>query len=396
MFSSPPRTGIRPGKKSPAHDLYLPALSLPNDIDNSASMAQVIVNLKNFFRSQAQVASPAPALCSAWAIHTWFADALPLSPPMVITGPRLEAESLLTALQAVCRNGLMICAGANVRDLKTLPIRDLFPTLVLPEPQLGKAMESLISLSSRPGRLLAGSVPDVYRAIRIPSLQDRFCPKLMYLGEDATTSVSIPNVIRLHLAPTGVPKDESPVEANQLQNQLYTLRVRHWPAVQKSTFVADKLSARTREVATVLSRALTNELEAQASVVSLLKHQDEMSREERAGTPEALTVEAILSLSHEDRGITELLASTLAARVNRLLAERQESWTVSPEEIGHLLKRMGMPTVRLGSAGRGLKLDKATSANAHRLANYYDVLAPVAGGECTFCARVGVRQEETS
>lgn len=44
---------------------------------------------------------------------------------------------------------------------------------------------------------------------------------------------------------------------------------------------------------------------------------------------------------------------------------------LSPEKVGHRLRKLGLPSRRLSQAGNGLILDKATIAVIHQLAAVY-------------------------
>lgn len=374
---------IRPGMYSDALLLYGKALSLPDDPGPLLPVGKLADALHLFFSTEAQVGPPAPSLCTFWTLHTWFADALPLSPPLVVTGPRRQAESLFSALHAVSRHGLMLCSGTSAKDLRALPLEQLFPTLLMPEPQLGRGMESLLSMSTRPGRLLASFLP-ASKLADSRRVQDRFCPKAIYLGEDATCTLGVPDEIRLHLTPVAFTAEGPVLSGRELHNRLFAYRIKHWITVDQSSYTADELSKHTREAAEVLARAVVDAIELQKKVPKLLERQDEAVRAERSESREGLILEALVMLVHETTN-ARLLAGTISERVNELLKKRQEMLTVSAEDIGHSLKRLGLQTVRLGSAGRGLTLEKRTRGIIHRLARSFEVLAPGAVKDCSFC-----------
>lgn len=61
----------------------------------------------------------------------------------------------------------------------------------------------------------------------------------------------------------------------------------------------------------------------------------------------------------------------IATEVNRIAQARGERLHYSTETIGHLLKKVGLSTRRLGKAGKGLAMDLATMARVHELATVY-------------------------
>jgi hypothetical protein len=61
----------------------------------------------------------------------------------------------------------------------------------------------------------------------------------------------------------------------------------------------------------------------------------------------------------------------IAAEVNRLLKVRGETARLSPEKVGHILKKLGLCTRRLSQSGNGLVFDHVTVARIHELAAMY-------------------------
>lgn len=88
-----------------------------------------------------------------------------------------------------------------------------------------------------------------------------------------------------------------------------------------------------------------------------------------ANTAEAIVLEATLNLCHE--GKPKLFAGEIATEANRIGKARGERVIYSAENVGHLLKKLGLITRRLGKAGRGLVMDLATIAKAHKFAAMY-------------------------
>ena len=89
--------------------------------------------------------------------------------------------------------------------------------------------------------------------------------------------------------------------------------------------------------------------EPQMQLVALLRPQAQQQIADRSDSDEALVVGAALALCHEDKG--EVFVKDIAVEVNRLLTARGETRQLSPEKVGHLLKRVGLSTRRLSQAG---------------------------------------------
>jgi hypothetical protein len=79
----------------------------------------------------------------------------------------------------------------------------------------------------------------------------------------------------------------------------------------------------------------------------------------------AFVVEAVLALSK--RSAEQLYAREIAVEVNRLVEARGERSKLSPEKVGHRLRRLGLPTRRLSHAGNGLVMDNETMTRLQTL-----------------------------
>ena len=83
----------------------------------------------------------------------------------------------------------------------------------------------------------------------------------------------------------------------------------------------------------------------------------------------------------------------IAATANEIYHEDGESLRISSETVGHVLKGLGLYSRRLGNAGRGLILDKATQSRVHRLSQAYEVLPTVP--TCGFCQSLQVVEPQS-
>jgi len=100
-----------------------------------------------------------------------------------------------------------------------------------------------------------------------------------------------------------------------------------------------------------------------------LKGQSSEDRYRTLELSEAIVVEAALELTRADRESVYL--AEVAVEANRLLELRGEQIRLSPEKVGHCLKRLGLRFRRLSQTGKGLILDKATITVIHQLAAIY-------------------------
>jgi hypothetical protein len=86
-------------------------------------------------------------------------------------------------------------------------------------------------------------------------------------------------------------------------------------------------------------------------------------------TIEAIVLEATRALSRNGR--EHAYVREIAVEVNRLLEARGETARLSPEKVGHRLKKLGLRTHPLSQTGNGLTFDKATLARIQQIAAVY-------------------------
>jgi hypothetical protein len=130
--------------------------------------------------------------------------------------------------------------------------------------------------------------------------------------------------------------------------------------------------------------AAVDEESMRTQITEALITVEERASQMRALDLRAIALEALLIVCHENR--SEVLVGELAELGNGVLAMRQEQANFTPRQFGALLHELGLSTAKLGSQGRGVRLDNAIRAQVHQAAGYYDVDAPIRS-ECRDCAQ---------
>lgn len=82
-------------------------------------------------------------------------------------------------------------------------------------------------------------------------------------------------------------------------------------------------------------------------------------------------------------GKGQIFVKEIAAEVNRVLEDRGETLRLSPEKVGHKLKKIGLLTRTLSQAGNGL--DGATKVRVHEVAAAYRMEDSMADSENLHC-----------
>jgi hypothetical protein len=110
------------------------------------------------------------------------------------------------------------------------------------------------------------------------------------------------------------------------------------------------LTSDTRALANALGAWIVDSPELQSDLISLLTSVGSQREADRSTGIEGVALEVALNLCHAVK--QELLAGEIATEVNRIQKARGERLVFSAERVGHLLKKVGLYTRRLGSAGR--------------------------------------------
>jgi len=340
----------------------LNGIPLPTGYRGYGTTAELFSRLQSAMVSQALVSAPTSTIMTHWSLSSWFSDALAFAPGLVIVGPAHEAGLVLRALRAFCRNPLLL-TRADISSLQKVR-GDSTPTLLFYDPSVSKQMASILTCSTSRGYM----VPWAY------GYKDFYGPKAIYVGEEApidrTPRCSLQ--VRLNLANAAESQiasrlDESIVQ--DLQNQLQMYRQKNLVRAFNSKFDAVGLTSENRMIANALGACIVDSPELQSELVSLLMPVEQQRQADRSMSPEGVTVEAILNLAHA--GMAQILVGEVAAEVNRISEVRGERLRYNAERIGHIIKKLGLVTRRLGKAGRGLVLDVATTAQVHKLAAAY-------------------------
>jgi hypothetical protein len=154
-----------------------------------------------------------------------------------------------------------------------------------------------------------------------------------------------------------------------LRKRIGEYRTRHLARVRSLEFNPRGLSGEARVIANALGSCIVDTPQLQSQLVALLKPQAWQRIADRSESDEALVLAAVIALCNQDKG--HLFAKEIGAEVNRLLSDRGETRLVTPEKVGHTLKKLGLFTRRLSHAGNGLILDQPTRKRLRELAAAY-------------------------
>jgi hypothetical protein len=364
------------------------SLILPGHPRKLGSARELFDSIVALLRNHVMLSEKECSLLAYWSIATWFLDFLPSLPSLAITGPASAADLLLRTLGAVCRRPVLL-ADVNPAVLRALPLAELMPTLLIREPQLSKRMAALLDASNQPGYLVFSG----------KDFQQFYCGKCVYLGEHAENQLLTPNSIHVHVGGNSrrsfspLPKDDV---IQDFQDRLLLYRFIGHDAVADSKFRVPRFLFRPEGSAMteVLGASIVDDIVLQHGIIELLQERDEQSRVDRASGQDGTVLKAVLWHCHQPDQ-QQAFVREIAATANQIYSEEGESLKISSETVGHVLKNLGLYTRRLGSAGRGLRFDKATQSRAHELGYANEVLPDRAGlPACGYCHKLQLPQTQ--
>jgi hypothetical protein len=359
----------------------LQGVPFPTGKQGYGTTGELFATIKLAIAEQTHLPDANSALLTYWVLSTWFQDILPLAPGLAITGWAYEGDAVLRTLQAFCYHPALV-AGITSATLNDL-YWDRKPTLLISDPNLSKRMAVLLGSSTSRGYLTFRKV-----AGRPASPFDYFSSKAIFLGEDPQMVSVLQHYLHINASPApGVeslhasPLSEKIIQ--DFQNQLLGYRIKSLPGAHMSDFYAEGLSSGVASIANALGRCIVDAPDLQAELVSLLTPYSQQQIAERVDDLATLAVGAALSLCHQ--GKIQILVGEIAAEVNRVLKGRGERLQLSPEKVGHRLKKAGLLSRRMGAAGNGFLMDDATQVLLHQVAATYGYVGLTKDSENLHC-----------
>jgi hypothetical protein len=348
----------------------------PSSAKPDSETGELHTQLKRMIASRTRLPDSVSALVAFWAISTWFQEALTIFPCLVISGPAHEAMVILSVLRDLCRTPTLL-AGFKRADLRDF---NGYRTLLISEPNLDNRTAAVLGNLTNRDFILVEQGHYLHCA----------GSRAVYVGEDPSIkkiqhSLYIDATTPQHNDPP-VPGQSLPGTIDSLRNRILDYRNRNLNKVSHLEFNPGGLSPEAHAIANALGSCLVDEPRLQMELVTLLAPQHQQQIADRAGSLEALAAGAALALCHQ--GKDQIYVKEIAAEVNRLLVVRGETMQLTPEKVGHKLKKVGLLTRRLSQTGNGLTLDQATRIRLHEVARAYqrEDSVPETNLHCPMCS----------
>jgi hypothetical protein len=262
-------------------------------------------------------------------------------------------------------------------SLRSFPV-DLRPTLLIDQPGIAASTLDVLQATSLHG-------------VRIPSkgeLLDLFCSKVLYASEDADGAQLGETTLRVSLPPLHGPfpvltTEEQEAIATKFQPKFLAFRCQNILKVQHSGCDFPEFASSVRILARILGAPIVDAPELQADLEPYLRRLQEELQGARAFVPKCVVIEALLHLCHEQ--VEKAQVRKISEVANAILVGRGEKGDLAPEQVGRILRKLGLPLNR-SAKGSTLALNQAVHKKTHELAKQHSVAAVQVGlQKCPTC-----------
>jgi hypothetical protein len=368
--------------------LFLPAkLSLsirqvvkfPEKCIDFGSTAGLFASIQKLFASHG-FPEEAGLAATHFSFATWFIEASPIAPCLLITGSRLEASLLLQLLGCLVRHPVPL--GEFTRHSSfSLPIK-LAPTLLINADSIGPAALALLRTSNH---------RNAYFPLK-DGLVDFFCAKAVFCGDTVDSAILGESALHINLPPCCgrlpiLDEKFSDEIAQEFQSKFLAYRCHHFLEVRESQFDLPEFTSATRILARVFGAPIVDAPALQAGLTRLLRDYEEKKLESSWTDLRCVVIEAVLHHCHKEPG-ERVHVGKIAQTVKRILMGRGDETEREPREIGPLLTGLGLSSKR-DRDGYAVLLDSAACRHIHRLAQGFGLLAMRKGeARCLHCQSI--------
>jgi hypothetical protein len=352
---------------SPKLEEFLP---LPPGTADFGRVEDLVADLSLAIGTKVGLDEEAALLVASYILSTWVIDCLPGMVCLNLWGPAGADSTLVELLACVCRRPLRL-AEPSVRELASLA-DDLGPTVILREPSQ-RVLSQLLAAAGEPNTLLV-------RAGGLVHLRCAIVACTQYpVAVPALTIPLLPAETKYRIS-----KAEAQQLSEELQPRLLRYRLMQHLEVANSQFDVTGFAPQARVLGRILGATAEGAPGVQARIVDALQQFDEQFKSGQAQGLDAVVLEALLALCHEDRNSARVLEVTEVA--NTILLGRHDHRELSPKAVGGILRsELGLSMKRRGP-GYDLSLTNDIRARLHRLASTHNVLSMLQPkADCLFC-----------
>ncbi len=359
----------------------LRSLRLASHVAEYGSTRELFAKISGLISQATHEPDGVAQLATFFIFATWMVDSLPLAPLLwVVCPPTTTSVPMAQALRLLCRRALVVndISATGVRSLL-----DIQPTLITEVFRPSPRLLDLLRTSTRRGAItaLGGRFIDTCGA------------KVVFAREPLRDPESAGFPLELVLSPSRAyisPMSASEADriAGEFQAQLLSYRFRNSAKVCAPAFDLNQFTPSMQELAYSLGACIVDDDQLQAQIVSLLKPVDSEIRVSHASLLKAIALEVLLARCHTASG-KYFPVVELTAGVNTVLRGRGETVEVSPEDVGWMLRGLGLHTDFMPGGRKALVLSNGVRQRIHELGAGYGVRSLrelPAKIECPLCA----------
>lgn len=347
------------------------ALDLPDGAVATVDVPALLHDLKADIESRTGLPSSHCLLLAATYVSTWVAESLPETPVLNFWDPNGVNNSLLLLSRCYCRRPLFLTATGITDLCRQLP-SGLCPTLLFEQPS-PRELEQLVRTMTRPNvAVLRGG-----RLLRMPA------SLLISTLEPVTLpALSIPAIGTR--SPT-LSVSESERISKQWKPSLLAFRLQQYRNVASSPCPLPLLSSMAAHVASILTATFATYPGLQQEIVEAITPLNEQFKSIQSQEPQAVILEALLALVHEQASLTYVKEVTELA--NAIYQGRGESRNLETRKVGWLLRnQLGLFPER---SSQGYRLDLSSSTTRVRIHQHAHTLGVLSTLEaypsCSLC-----------
>jgi hypothetical protein len=350
---------------------------------------QLFDEIRDYLAQHPGLTSDAALKLAYFALAILFPEYAEIWPfaSVVATDPA-GSTLLLRLIACICVAPLQI-GELTLNALLTLPQKRRPALLIVDQLAPNKELEHVLRVMSRPGGCI----------LRKGKCHDVCIPTVVCTGEPLRDRWILNQALQIVLTPIrgALPKLDAKSlgeSARQLRGKLVRYRELSFEKVRDSHFDVPHFTSPTREIARMLGNSIVDDPDLQRCLPMILEPQDQDVRIRRADSIEAIVAEATLFLSHEGAR-SQALIGEITTIANGILKGRGENIILDPRAVGHHLRTLGLFSLRLGRAGRGILFTSEIRRKIHDLAQVYDVRTALDKPSCAVCAETRSRSGDT-
>jgi hypothetical protein len=353
-------------------------LVLPAKFTLEESVPKLVADLRTLVQKYSGVSDICAGLVARFVLSTWTPEAFPAAPMIHLVGPEcFESAQLLQLLRCLCRRAVSL-TGVTPGNLYSLPL-EFGLTLVIAQREVEDPLENFFVASRRRG----WTIP------RGGGLVPAFCPKVLHCPSYYSTAwigaVSVPVTPAEVILPALDCEAQAQVVA-EFQSRLLGFRFDQLANVANSGFDCRNPDLGTRESMNALVAVTPGCPELHAEILQLISDQEAEAHDAHWTDPTIVLVETVLMSAHAPE-----LAAPYVGKVTEglktLLSARGVEREFKPNQVGRMLRNLGLKLAPRTSSGVKLVMDEAARRKIHDLAKSLKVpsiVNPVAG--CPYCA----------